>query len=194
MTDEEKQNHEEIEEEDDVTFDDNVGEDGEEGSSKDIVKKLRERIKKLEQEAQENLTGWQKERAESVNIKRRAEEDKKEFAKYANENLINEVLPALDSFDLAFANKASWENLPKEWTKGIEYIYTQLLSALEANGVKRIYPLGETFDPSRDEALGMVPTEKQEDDHKILEVIQPGYSFHGKTLRSAKVRIGEYKK
>lgn len=180
--------------EDDVSFDGVDGE-GEEvdANPASLVKKLREKIKILEAEKTEYLTGWQKERAESVNIKKRSEEEKKEFAKFANENLIMEILPALDSFDLAMANKESWKSLPETWTKGIEYIYTQLLSALEANGIKRIYPLGEKFDPNRDEALAMVPTEKKEDDHKILEVIQPGYSFHGKAVRSTKVKLGEHK-
>lgn len=181
-------------ENEDIILEEN-GEDGEELNSNPavLVKKLREKIKILEKEKEEYLTGWQKERAESVNIRKRSEEEKKEFAKFANENLIMEILPALDSFDLAMANKESWKSLPETWTKGIEYIYTQLLSSLEANGIKRIYPLGEKFDPNRDEALAMIPVEKEEEDHKILEVIQPGYSFQGKALRSSKVKVGEYK-
>jgi len=174
---------------DDISFEEN-----DEMDNPDLlVKKLRERLKKAEMEKEEYLTGWQKERAESVNIRKRAEEEKKEFAKFANENLIMEILPTLDSFDLAFANKESWDKLPKEWTKGIEYIYTQLLSVLESNGVKRIYPIGEKFDPSRDEALDLVQTDKKEDDHKILEIIQPGYTYLGKPIRSTKVKIGEYR-
>lgn len=168
-------------------------EEGGELSQSGTIKKLREKLRESEKKAQEYLTGWQKERAESVNIRKRMEEEKKEFAKFANENLIMEILPALDSFDLAMANKKSWEELPKEWTKGIEYIYTQLLSALEANGVKRIYPLGEKFDPIRDEALAMITTDNKDDDHKIIEVIQPGYLFNGKPVRSAKVKVGEFK-
>jgi len=167
-------------------------ESGEENSAA-LVKKLRERLKVAEEKAQEYLGGWQKERAESVNARKRMEEEKREYAKFANENLITEILPALDSFDLAFANKESWKELPSNWTKGMEYIYTQLLSALEANGVKRLYPLHEKFDPSRDEALSMIPVENEADDHKVMEVVQPGYSFNGKTLRTAKVKVGELK-
>jgi len=168
-------------------------EDGEEGNPALVIKKLRERLKKAEAESQEYLTGWQKERADSINVRKRVEEDRQHFAKFANENLIMEILPALDSFDLAFANKESWKELPKEWTKGIEYIYTQLLSALESSGVKRIYPLNEKFDPNRDDALATIPTENPEEDHKILEVVQPGYSFNGKIVRTTKVKVGELK-
>ena len=95
-----------------------------------LIQKLREKIKKLEKEKEEYLTGWQKERADGVNLRRRAEEEKKEFAKFANEMLVMEILPVLDSFDLAFSNKESWEQIPETWTKGLEYIYSQLLSAL----------------------------------------------------------------
>ncbi len=177
------------EENDDITFSNE-----EEGENLDsLIKKLRAKLKEAEEKAQEYLTGWQKERAESVNARKRMEEEKKEFTKFANENLIMEILPALDSFDLAFAHKDSWKNLPEEWTKGFEYIYTQLLSALEANGVKRIYPLHEKFNPAFAEALAMIPVEKEEDDHKVIEVVQPGYSFNNKTLRTAKVKVAEFK-
>ncbi|MEK9185243.1 MAG: nucleotide exchange factor GrpE [Patescibacteria group bacterium] len=170
-----------------------TNEDGEQNSG-DLVKKLREKLKVAEEKAQEYLGGWQKERAEGVNARKRMEEEKREFAKFANENLIMEILPALDSFDLAMSNKEEWSKLPSNWTRGIEYIYTQLLSALEANGVKRLYPLHEKFDPSRDEALSVIPVEKEDDDHKIVEVVQPGYSFNNKTLRTAKVKVAEFAK
>jgi molecular chaperone GrpE len=158
-----------------------------------LIKKLRTRAREAESKAADYLTGWQKERAEGVNIRKRTEEEKKEFAKYANEKLIEELLPAMDSFDMAMKNKEEWQKLPKNWTSGIEYIYTQFLSALESNGVKRVYPLGETFDPQRDEALDTIETGEKADDHKILEVIQPGYTYQGKTLRTAKVKVAELK-
>ena len=167
-------------------------EDGEVSQS-DTIKKLRAKLKESEAKAHEYLTGWQKERAELVNARKRDESEKQEFVKFANERLLLEVLPALDSFDMAFANKESWAKLPPEWTKGMEYIYSQLLSSLEANGLKRLYPLGEMFDPARDEAIEAVQVEKLEDDHKIMHVIQPGYSLNGKIVRTTKVKVGELK-
>jgi molecular chaperone GrpE len=189
MPDEDKKEKSSSEQDEVITF---SGEE-EEIDSHALIKKLRERLKNAEEKAQEYLTGWQKERADSVNARKRMEEEKKEFAKFANENLVMEILPALDSFDLAMANKKSWAALPQEWTKGIEYIYTQLLSALETQGVKRIYPLHEKFDPGVAEALDMIPVDNEDNDHKVLEVIQPGYSFHGKVVRTAKVKVGELK-
>jgi molecular chaperone GrpE len=170
-----------------------TNEDGEEASGSDLVKKLRERAREAEEKAQEYLTGWQKERAELANARRRDEVDKKEFAKYANENLIMELLPALDSFDMAMSNRESWKALPEQWTKGMEYIHSQLISSLESQGVKRIYPLHQVFNPLEHDALGTVEVERPEDENKIMEVIQPGYSYHDKQIRTAKVKVGEFK-
>ena len=181
-----------MKENDDVIIDEEGGDgEGSDGGT-GLVKKLRERLKESQEKAQEYLTGWQKERADLVNARKRDQTEKEEFLKHAGERVIMDIIPSLDSFDMAMGNKESWEKLPSEWTKGIEYIYSQLLTALENHGIKRIYPLHQTFDPTEHEAIEMVPTEKQEDDNKVLSVIQPGYTLHGKPIRSAKVRVGDF--
>jgi len=169
-------------------------EDGEELGAEAKLKKLRHKLKETEAKSQEYLIGWQKERAEAVNIRKRLEEEKKDFAKYANEGLITEILPALDSFDMAMANKDEWEKLPANWRKGMEYVHSQLISALESQGVKRIYPLHADFNPTEHDALATIPTGNEKDNNKVLEVIQPGYSMHGKMIRTAKVKVGELNK
>lgn len=168
------------------------GESGGEEMAKDAIKKLRGKLKEAEEKAQEYLTGWQRERADLVNARKRDEEEKKNFVKFANEGLITEILPALDSFDMAMANKESWEAVPVEWRKGMEYIHSQLLSALESQGVKRIYPLHGEFNPSEHDAIGTVEVSDEAQNNKVMEVIQPGYSYHGKQIRTAKVKVGEY--
>ena len=60
-------------------------------------------------------------------------------------------------------------------------------------GLEESNPLGEKFNPKLHESIGSLPAEKKEDDHKILEVIQKGYIMHGKIIRPARVKIGEYK-
>jgi molecular chaperone GrpE len=177
----------------DIIFD----EENEEENPSGLIKKLRERLKNSEEKAQEYLTGWQKERADVVNARKRDEEEKKNFAKYANESLIMELLPALDSFDMALggskANKEEWAKLPENWTRGMEYIHSQLISTLESQGVKRIYPLHQEFNPGEHDAIGTVPVDDELHDNKVMEVIQPGYTYHDKNIRTAKVKVGEYK-
>ena len=144
-------------------------------------KKLREKLKEAEGKAKEYLDGWQRSQADFVNLRKRDEEAKIEFIKFANESLITELLPVLDSLDMALSHGR----------EDLEPVRKQFLSVLEARGLKTLKPLGETFDPRMHEAIGAVKTEKKEEDHKILEVIQKGYILSGKIIRPAKVKIGE---
>ena len=66
-------------------------------------------------------------------------------------------------------------------------------TVLKQNGLEESNPLGKVFNPRFHEAVGMVPVEKKDEDHKILEIIQKGYILSEKIIRPAKVRIGEYK-
>lgn len=190
MPDENKKNN--SEEADEVVFDENIDEDG----NKDpaiLVKKLRQKIKELEEKNQEYLTGWQKERADGINLRKRLEEEKREFAKFAKEDITTELMTVLDSFESAFKNKEAWEKVDKNWRQGVEYIHTQLINVLGNHGVSVIDPTGEKFDPQRDEAIENVPVENEEDNHKIIEVLSVGYKLQNKIIRAPKVKVGEYK-
>lgn len=179
--------------EEDIQFEENIDEDGNQNQT-ELIKKLREKIKKLEHESQEYLTGWQKERADAVNFKKRLEEEKKEFAKFAKEDIATELMQVLDSFESAFKNKETWEKVDKNWRVGIEYIHSQLINVLGNHGVSVINPLGEKFDPQRDEAVENVIVGDEKDDHKIIEVLNIGYKLHDKIIRAPKVKVGEFKK
>jgi len=176
---------------DEIQFDENVDEEGNSDQT-GLIKKLRQRIKELEAKSQEYLTGWQKERADSVNLRKRLEEEKKEFAKFAKEDIATEVITVLDSFESAFKNKESWEKVDKNWRQGVEYIHSQLVNVLSNHGVTVVSPLGELFDHNRDEAVENVPTENQEDDGKIIEVVSAGYKLQDKLIRAPKVKVAEY--
>jgi len=157
------------------------------------IKKLREKLKETEAEKQQYLMSWQRAQADFVNIRKRDEESKKDYLKFANENLINELLSVVDSFSMAFANKESWEKVDKNWRAGVEYIYTQFKNVLKDYGLEEFDPSGELFDATKHEALGTVVTDIKEDDHRVLEVIQRGYFLYGKMVRPAKVKVGEVK-
>jgi molecular chaperone GrpE len=195
MKDEEKnentENTGEEETADDVVFDEEIDEDGKSNQTA-TIKKLRTKIKELEEKSQEYLTGWQKERADSVNLRKRLEEEKKEFAKFAKEDITTELMTVLDSFESAFKNKEAWEKVDKNWRVGVEYIHSQLVGVLANHGVSVISPLGEKFDPKRDEAIEMIQVDKEEDDHKILQVASVGYKLQDKVIRAPKVKVGEY--
>lgn len=156
----------------------------------DAVSKMKKKLDRCVSEKQEYLDGWQRAQADLVNAKKRFEGEKREFAIYATQNLIFDLLPCLDSFDMAFKDKEAWEKAPESWRKGIEYIYTQILNTLTNNGVTQIKPLGERFKESEHESISMVKVESPEDDHKVMEVIMSGYKLNNKIIRPAKVKVG----
>jgi molecular chaperone GrpE len=160
----------------------------------DTVKNLRTKLKECEKERKEYLDGWQRAKADLVNARKRDEEERKEFIKLSNERLIEELIPALESFGMAFANKEAWEKVDKNWRMGVEYIYSQLKKALEENGLAEINPVGKKFDPSRDEASEYVPVDDEKQDHIVISVVQKGYTLNGKVLRPPKVKVGEWRK
>jgi molecular chaperone GrpE len=163
-------------------------------------KDLAEKIKKLKAELEESnkqrieyLDGWQRMKADMVNMKKREEEDRSNFIKYAKEGVIEEILPVLQSFDMAMANKESWEKVEANWRSGVEYIAKQLRSVLESHGLVEVNPIGEKFDPSRDEALEHVAVTDEKQDHIIIEVVQKGYKLHDKIVKAPRVKVGEFK-
>lgn len=172
-----------------------VAEDGEgnTGTGKDVVADLRAKLKKAIDEKQEYLDGWQRMKADFVNARKREEDSRREIVKYANEDLILQMMPVLDSFTMAFANKEAWEKIDKNWRVGVEYIYAQLLGVLQQNGFAEFDPKDQAFDPMKHNAVELVPVTDKAQDHKVLEVIQKGYTLNGKIIRPARVKIGDYK-
>jgi molecular chaperone GrpE len=148
----------------------------------ELVKKLKNKLKEAEEKAKEYLDGWQRSQADFVNLRKRDEEDKIEFLKFANADLIYQLIPVLDSLELSLPHG----------NRELEAIYRQMLSILKTNGFEEDSPMNQPFDPRKHESIGTIPAVDKEQDHKILEIIQKGYILSGKIIRPAKVKIGEY--
>lgn len=169
--------------EDDINIDNSDLDDSvvSEEHAQDAVKKLKEKLKEAEGKAKEYLDSWQRAQADFTNTRRRDEEAKAEFIKFARLSLIDELIPVLDSFNLALSHG----------NKDIKPVFDQFFSILKQNGLEELDPMGEAFDPKYHEAIGVISTEKSDEDHKILEVMQKGYILSGKIIRPAKVKIGK---
>ncbi len=165
-----------------------------EDSAQESVKKLKEKLKIAIEEKQKYLDNWQRDKAEFMNARKRDSETQREMLKYANQSIVEELFPVLDSFNLAMGNKEAWEKVDKNWRIGVEYIFNQLKKVLEDNGVIEIDPIGKPFDPQRDEAIEYVPVDSADKDHIITSVIQKGYTLNGKSIKAPKVKVGEFKK
>ncbi len=167
-------------------------EDGEEDLKK-TLKKFRTDLKASQKEKAEYLTGWQKERADFANYRKEEMERSKSTASYAQERVILDLLPALDSYDLAFSNKEAWEKVDKNWRQGVEYIHQQILKALGEYGVMPIEAkIGDAFDHNLHQSIETIATEDKNKDQTIAQVTQTGYKIDGRVIRPARVNIHEY--
>lgn len=158
------------------------------------IKKLREKLKKALAEKDEYLAGWQRAKADLVNFKRESDKEREIRARYATEDLLNALIPVLDSFSLARANKETWERVDQNWRQGIEYIHAQLSTALEENGLSEIASdIGSKLDTAKHAAMENVATEDPALEGCIAEVIQKGYELSGKVIRPARVKVCQYR-
>ncbi len=154
-------------------------------------KQLRAKLKASITEAKENLAGWQRSKADYINLKNEFQRKQVDLFQLASERVIGDLLPALDSFTMAFADRIAWEKTPVNWRVGIENIHNQLLAILADHGVSRLDVLGKDFDPTRHESVGFINTDQASDDHKVLAVVKDGYELNGKIIRPAQVKIGQ---
>ena len=177
---------------DDVSFEE-TNEEGE-IDSRTTIKKLREKIKKLEGEKQEYLDLSQRTRADYANYKKEVESNRISDRKFATKRFIEDLLPVLDSYDMAQANKEAWEKVDQNWRIGIEYIFGQLRTVLENEGVTQFGKVGDTFDPHLHESMEQVTTDNEGDNDKIMKVLQNGYKMNDSVLRPERVHTGHYEK
>lgn len=127
-------------------------------------------------------------RADFANVRKDEETRRGEMIKFASEGLVDDLLPVLDSFTMAFSNKEAWEKVDANWRKGVEYIYAQMYSVLESRGLTSIGEIGEQTDPRLHVAIEEVPATRDEEVGTVSEVIQKGYRLHSKVIRPAKVK------
>ena len=125
--------------------------------------------------------------AESENIRRRASRDVENAHKYANEKLLEDLLPVLDSLEKALELPDQSDDA-KALLEGIEISLKIFRETLEKGGVVIVDPLGQPFDPSKHEALAMVPNEEVEPD-SVIEVVQKGYLLNERVVRAARVVV-----
>lgn len=177
---------------DDAEFEE-VNEDGV-VDARTTIKKLREKIKKLESEKKEYLDLSQRTRADYMNFKKEVESNRVQERKFATKNLITDLLPVLDAYDMAQANKEAWEKVDQNWRIGIEYIFNQMKGVLEKEGVTQFGAVGETFDPLLHESMEAVQVDDETKDNTIVQVLQKGYKMVDTILRPARVKTGSFKK
>ena len=129
--------------------------------------------------------------AELINYRRRKDEETANMLKFANQNLIMEILPILDNFERAI--KLDDNDLTDELSKfltGFKIMYASLNGVLQKFGVEEISRVGDIFDPTQEQAL-ITDSLADHQDEKVLEVLQKGYKLKDRVIRPASVKINQ---
>lgn len=146
----------------------------------------------------EYLDGWRRAKADYDNLRKDYEKSRLEIAEYANENLLYELLPAIEHYETALEHVPDISNLPDEdkkklqnWITGIKAVKQLWEQAFKSIGLEHI-EIKNGFDPTLHEAMS-TETEPDLPEGQILKVIQPGWKLKNKVLRPAKVVVNNIK-
>jgi molecular chaperone GrpE len=159
---------------------------GSTGAFKAKLQKLRDELAEVKKERQEYLGGWQRAKADLINARKEASDMIQRAQSTGRETLIEELIPALDSFDMAMSSDA-WNTVDTTWRAGIEGIRAQFLNVLSTHGIEVFGTVGDAFDPLLHEAAQEVSGSGVSD--TIAKVLRSGYRAKGRILRAAQVII-----
>lgn len=142
-------------------------------------------VDKLKEERDEYLDGWKRAKADLSNYKKDELKRLQELARFANEDIIRDLITILDSFDLAI--RAMEKNGKVE--KGVYLIKGQLEDLLQKRGLEKMEVAeDQQFDPAFHDAVTTIPGD-EEKDGLIAEEVETGYVLNGKVIRAARVKV-----
>lgn len=127
--------------------------------------------------------------AELENAKRRLEREKEEFRKFAIESVLADLLPVLDNLDLALAHGREI-NACSGLVTGVDMTVRMFLETLARHGLEQVGKVGDDFDPSWAEAVGIAEHDGEGPD-RVAQILQKGYRLKGRIIRPAKVMIAK---
>lgn len=156
------------------------------GAPTDTLPSLEEALQAAELKAAEHHDAWLRAKAETENMRRRAQDDIVKAHKFAGEKFASAMLPVKDSLEAALsADNADLETL----RAGVELTLKQLQQAFSSSGVSALDPVGEKFDPHRHQAISQL--EDDGEANRVLQVLQKGYVLHERVLRPALVIVSK---
>ncbi|MEW5816546.1 MAG: nucleotide exchange factor GrpE [Spirochaetota bacterium] len=154
----------------------------------DPIIRLEKKVQELEQENSLLKDQYLRKQADYENFRKRMFREREEAVRYANSNLLLDLISIIDDFERAI--KSSEDSLDfTSFHSGIELIEKQFTSMLERNwGLRRFESVGELFDPEKHAAVNMEGSDKYDTD-TVIEEYQKGYLLHDRVLRPAKVKV-----
>jgi len=154
----------------------------------DPMKELEEKFKKTEEEAKQSYDRYLRVSADFENYKKRSAREMDDFRKFANQNLVKELLPIVDNLELAIKSANVNKNVDNSLLDGVDLTLKEILKIFEKYHIKPIEALGKTFDPRYHEAVMREETDKHPE-NVITNEMQKGYLIHDRLLRPSMVVV-----
>lgn len=160
-----------------------------------VVQEENNEILKLKEENQKLKDTLMRTLAELENTRRRAGEENEKMAKYAISKFAEDLIPVMENFYLAFKNAGEDgkydENKAKIFFDGIKLTQNELKKVFDKNGLVRVFPMNEKFNPDFHNAISQIESDKEEG--IIVDVMQSGYTIKDRLLRPALVIVSKGK-
>ena len=164
----------------------------EKSKDKKKIQELEEQIEKLKADVEHWKNEYYRAYADTKNLRNNLEKEQSDIRKYRAMGFIEELLPVLDSFHVVLENEPPSEEI-RNYLIGFQFIYRNLVSALENEGVKEIAPkVGDKFSDKNMDAVDVTVQEGEE--NLITKVYAKGYELHGRLIRPARVSVSKNKK
>ena len=161
----------------------------EKASKEEVINPLEEEIKKLEDEVARLKNDYARAYADTENTRKRLIQEAETNKKDRIQSFALEILPVLDNLERALMQKTTTEE-SANFKKGLEMIYTQLVTALKNEGVEEIDVLNKPYDAANAQAI-MVEKKEGVEPNIVIEVLQKGYKLKDRILRAGMVKVSE---
>lgn len=156
----------------------------------DPVALLQQELSAAQAETQKNWDLYLRERAELENFRKRMQREKEDLVRFANENLLREILTVVDNLERAIEHARKNEETVQGLLEGVEMTLSQCQKLLEKFGVTPVVAVGEPFDPTWHEAMGQLES-AEHPANTVLQEMQKGYVLNDRLLRPALVLISK---
>ena len=178
-----------VEEEGDLSLEDEPQNEKEIPLSDMTQEQLIEKVSEVQALADSNMDNYLRSQAEMENMKKRFQKDKQDLVKFGNETLTKQLIPVADNLEMALDHSKD-ENSIEALREGVDLTLKGLLNVLEKAGVELVEAVGATFDPNFHEAVS-----EQEDDRAepgtVLKELQKGYLLNKRLIRPAMVIVNK---
>lgn len=162
---------------------------GEAAPQSEVEDDLAAQLAKVQEEAREIEDKMLRMAAEFENFKKRTRRERETYLKYAEEDILKELLPSVDNLERAIEQGRDTDDITA-LLEGVEMTFKGIVTALEKFGLKPLDGVGEPFDPNFHEALAMEAS-SEVPENSILQEFQKGYMYKDRLLRAAKVVVSK---